>query len=258
MPRACGTAGSRPSKQARRGPSGRAATPGSTKPSIVTTRAFTDADKAPAWDRIRELEARRPAPAPFERELEQKFGILYSLAQAHRDLDLWTSEAAGIKDYCVGVIFLDVDDFKQLNTNFTESIVDRTLLPELQQLVRGLCLHRGAAYRYGGEELLVLLPNCPLDEASAFAEKVRGQIARHQFQVEEQPVQVTVSVGVAAWPVHGSTLPAVIERANREERSAKEQGKDRVFIATAQQRVGADRAYVRQMDASSARQVDLE
>lgn len=196
-------------------------------------RAFTDADKAPAWDRIRELEARQPIPTRVERELEQKFGILYSPAQAHCDLDLWTSEAAGINDYCVGVIFLDVDDFKPLNTTFTESVIDRTVLPELQRLVRGLCLHRGAAYRYGGEELLVLLPNCPLDEASAFAEKVRGQIAAHQFQVREQPVQVTVSVGVAAWPLHGNTLAAVIERANREERNAKEHGKNRVCSANA-------------------------
>jgi diguanylate cyclase (GGDEF)-like protein len=195
-------------------------------------RAFMDADKAPAWDRIRELEAQQPVPAQVERELEQKFGILYSPAQLHRDFDIWASEANGIEDYSVGVIFLDVDDFKRLNTTFTESVIDRTLFPELQRVVRDLCLHRGAAYRYGGEELLVLLPNCPLDEASAFAEKLRGRVAAHRCRVQEQVVQVTVSVGVAVWPRHGDTLAAVIERANREERTAKEHGKNRVSIAT--------------------------
>lgn len=196
-------------------------------------RAFTDADKAPAWERIQELEARQPALARTERELEQKFRILYSPAQMQLDFDLWVSEAAGVTGYSVGVIFLDIDGFKQLNTTFTESVVDRTLLSDLQRLVAGLCLHRGAAYRYGGEELLILLPNCPLDEAAAFAQKVRGQIAANAFRVQGQPVQMTVSVGVAVWPLHGDTLAMVIERANREERTAKEQGKNRVSIGPA-------------------------
>ncbi len=196
-------------------------------------RAFTDADKAPAWERIRELEARQPSLSKTERELEQKFRILYSPAQMQRDFDRWVSEAAEVAGYSVGVIFLDIDGFKQLNTTFTEAVVDRTLLPDLQRLVAGLCLHRGAAYRYGGEELLILLPNCPLDEAAAFAQKIRGQIAANTFRVQEQAVQVTVSVGVAVWPLHGDTLAMIIERANREERIAKEQGKNRVSVATA-------------------------
>lgn len=149
------------------------------------------------------------------------------------DFDLWVSEAAGVTGYSVGVIFLDIDGFKQLNTTFTESVVDRTLLHEIQRLLAGLCLHRGAAYRYGGEELLVLLPNCPIEEAAAFAEKIRAQIAANTFRAQEQEVPITVSAGVAAWPLHGDTLEEVIERANREERRAKEQGKDCVLVAVA-------------------------
>jgi diguanylate cyclase (GGDEF)-like protein len=196
-------------------------------------RAFMDADKAPAWERIQQLEASQPASAGPERELEQKFRILYSPAQMQRDFDLWVSEAAGDASYAVGVIFLDVDGFKQLNTDFTESVVDKTLLPDLQRLVARLCLHRGTAYRHGGEELVILLPNYPLDEAAAFAHKVRAQIAAATFRVQEQAVQITVSAGVAAWPLHGDTLERVIARANREEHTAKEQGKNCVSVATA-------------------------
>jgi diguanylate cyclase (GGDEF)-like protein len=196
-------------------------------------RAFMDADKAPAWERIQQLEASQPASAGPERELEQKFRILYSPTQMQRDFDLWVSEAAEVPGYSVGVIFLDIDGFKQLNTAFTESVVDKTILPDLQRLVAGLCLQRAAAYRYGGEELLILLPNCPLDEVAAFARKVRAQIEATAFRVQDQAVQITVSVGVAGWPFHGDTLAMVIERANREERTAKEQGKNRVSVATA-------------------------
>jgi diguanylate cyclase (GGDEF)-like protein len=177
------------------------------------------------------LEAARPAVAANERELEQKFGILYSHGQIQRDFDQWCSEAIGLPSYSVGVIFLDIDNFKQLNSKFTESIVDRTLFPDFQRLVAGLCLHRGAAYRYGGEELLILLPNCPIGEAAAFSRKVCRQIAANAFRVEEQAVELTTSIGVAAWPLHGDTLQKVIERANREERTAKDQGKNRVSVA---------------------------
>ena len=196
-------------------------------------RAFINAGKAPAWERIRELEAQRPLPAHAEREFEQKFRILYSAGQERRDFDLWIAEAAEIDGYSVGVIFMDVDDFKRLNTTFTESVIDRTLLPELQGVVRGLCLHRGAAYRHGGEEFVVLLPNCTLEETSSFAEKLCNHIAAHQFRVEEQAVPMTVSVGAAVWPLHGGSLEAVIERANRAERTAKEEGKNCVRTASA-------------------------
>jgi len=76
----------------------------------------------------------------LKRELEQKFGILFSAAQEQRDLDLWATEAAGVPGYAIGLVFLDIDDFKRLNSAFTESIVDRTVLPAFPRLVRTLSL----------------------------------------------------------------------------------------------------------------------
>ncbi len=196
-------------------------------------RAFTDGTQAPAWNRVQELEALLPHALSTDRELEQKFRILYSPGQERRDFDTWTAQAARVGGYSIAVIFLDIDDFKQLNSAFTESAVDRTILPVFQRLVRGLCLHRGEAYRHGGEELVVLLPNCGLDEGGRFAEKLRGNVEAHEFQVDGQPVRLTVSLGVAVWPLHGASLEAVIEAANQAERSAKAEGKNRVHVATA-------------------------
>jgi GGDEF domain-containing protein len=105
------------------------------------------------------------AAPKLERELEQKFGILFSAAQEQRDFEVWASDAAGVSGYAIGVIFLDIDDFKRLNSAFTESVVDHAILPHFQQLLRKLTLHRGAAYRHGGEEIVVMLPNCGIDGA---------------------------------------------------------------------------------------------
>lgn len=163
------------------------------------------------------------------RELEQKFRILYSPTQAQRDFDLWVAEAAGITGYSVGVIFIDIDDFKRLNTAWTESAVDGAILAPVQQLIRGMSLQKGAAYRHGGEEFLVILPNCGLEEATTFAEKIRRTIETQDFAIDaHSTVRVTVSVGVAAWPTHGATLDRVVEAANGAEHGAKEAGKNRV------------------------------
>lgn len=138
----------------------------------------------------------------LNRELEQNFGILFSPAQEQRDFELWATEAAGVPEYAIGVVFLDIDDFKRLNSAFTEAIVDRAVLPTVQRLVRELSLHRGAAYRHGGEELLVILPNSGIDETASFAEKLRARIEAEKFPVEgHEPVRLTVSAGVATWPV---------------------------------------------------------
>ena len=80
---------------------------------------------------------------------------------------------------------------------------------------------------------MVLLPHRDLEGAGHFAEKLRRRIAEHRFDVDGCQTRLTVSIGVAEWPSHGDTLEAVIEKANREERRAKEGGKNCVHIATA-------------------------
>lgn len=65
-----------------------------------------------AWDRMRELAAKLPAEPPVE--LEQNFGILRSKPQSERDFQSWITEAEGLADYSVGILFIDVDDFKGL------------------------------------------------------------------------------------------------------------------------------------------------
>lgn len=169
----------------------------------------------------------------LDRELEQKFGILFSAAQEQRDFDRWAAEAAAVTGYAIGVVFLDIDDFKRLNSAFTESIVDQAILPAFQRVVRDVSLHRGAAYRHGGEEFLIVLPHCGVDETIWFADKLRARIEAQEFAMEgHAPVHVTISAGVAAWPVHGKTLDEVIHAANKAEHEAKEGGKNRVYAAT--------------------------
>jgi len=191
-------------------------------------RAYYEPGKAPAWERIQNLEQQLPDAKPAQKEKEQKFGILNSPGQAMTDFALYSSERNA--DTSMGVIFLDIDNFKGLNGKFTESMVDRDILVPFQQLLHAACRHRGDAYRHGGEEFVMLLPNQTQAEVTQFAERLRQKIETQQFSAAETLVRITVSIGIAFWPTHGEALQEVIEKANRAEHVAKSKGKNRVEI----------------------------
>ena len=88
----------------------------------------------------------------------------------------------------------------------------------MARLVQG----RGEAYRHGGEEFLLIMPNLDTSEAQAFGEKVRIAFEDHRFEVDGETVKITVSIGVALWPVHGDVYREVLQAANRAEVEAKE------------------------------------
>lgn len=191
-------------------------------------RAYFATGKSPAWERIAELERVLPSQPSIEKEKEQKFGILSSLRQATID---FAEYASGLNsDTTLGVLFLDIDNFKALNTKFTESVVDKNILIPFQQLLSATCRHRGEAYRHGGEEFLLLLPNYTVNEVSQFAERLRILIETKKFMVGDSPVQVTVSLGIAFCPKHGKTIDALIEKANKAEHVAKTKGRNRVEV----------------------------
>jgi diguanylate cyclase (GGDEF)-like protein len=191
-------------------------------------RAWFGPGNTPAWDRIAELRKQLPVEPRPEKEKEEKFGILCSIKQTTPDFAAYTSGLGA--DVSVGVLFLDIDNFKSLNTRFTESIVDQKVLIPFQRLLASSCLHRGEAYRHGGEEFLVLLPNHTPEEVMQFAERLRRKIETEEFSVAESIARITVSVGIALWPQHGSLLLDLIEKANKAEHEAKVNGKNGIEV----------------------------
>jgi len=189
-------------------------------------RAYYEPGRAPAWERISKLEIEVPNHPSVKKEKEQKFGILNSLSQAAIDFPLYSSGLS--TDGGVGVLFLDIDNFKSFNVQFTESIVDQEVLIPFQQMLYRACLHRGDAYRHGGEEFLILLPNHTDEEVIQFAERLRRRIGTEEFSVGESSVRITVSIGIAFFPKHGATITDLIEKANRAEHEAKAKGKNRI------------------------------
>ncbi len=94
----------------------------------------------------------------------------------------------------------------------------------LKKKVRG-----GSAYRYGGEEMAVLLPKADLEGAAQVAERLRAAIEAHKIA----GVKVTASFGVAQCEAGLGDPPAFVEKADQALYKAKEGGRNRVVSAPA-------------------------
>ncbi|MDP8963330.1 MAG: diguanylate cyclase [Cyanobacteriota bacterium] len=136
------------------------------------------------------------------------------------------------KEQPLGIIMLDVDHFKQFNDKFGHEAGDAVL----RELGKFLLKHiRGSdiACRYGGEELTLILPEAPLDVLQQRAEQLREGVKHLKVPHRQQRLGViTFSIGVACFPEHGLTGEAVLEAADVALYRAKEEGRDRVAIAS--------------------------
>jgi len=131
----------------------------------------------------------------------------------------------------VAVIMLDIDHFKKYNDTFSHEAGDillRELGVFLKQQIRG----GDFACRYGGEEFVLILPEISLEDLLQTAERLRKKIKELHIQYAGGTLEtITLSLGVALFPEHGTTGKAVIRAADEALYEAKHQGRDRIAVA---------------------------
>ena len=129
------------------------------------------------------------------------------------------------------ILMLDLDRFKDLNDTYGHQRGDAILI-EFSQRVKQTLREVDTFARYGGEEFICLLSETDEEGARTTGEKIREAIRSQPFgAIGEEPVSVTVSIGVAAYPHHGPSFNELVEAADRALYRAKEGGRDRVEVA---------------------------
>lgn len=136
---------------------------------------------------------------------------------------------ARTKSTPLSVMMLDVDYFKQVNDNYGHLVGDR-LLQLLCTRLRNNLRSQDTAFRYGGEEFVVILPKTNQDEALRVAQRLNCLIAQDPFKINNKvSIRLTVSLGVASLQrdddVHGSSL---LYRADQYLLQAKTAGRNQV------------------------------
>jgi diguanylate cyclase (GGDEF)-like protein len=154
----------------------------------------------------------------------------------------------------LSVFLFDIDNFKHYNDTNGHLAGDK-LLQELAGLVSESVRKDDIFGRFGGEEFLLVLPNTNVTQAAAAAEKIRALLANHAFPYrEKQPLgRISVSGGIAEYPVHGLDAAGLLHAADEALYEAKRAGRNKVFTAKAAAGAAPGRGIAVPGDARSPR-----
>jgi diguanylate cyclase (GGDEF)-like protein len=135
----------------------------------------------------------------------------------------------------IGIIFGDLDHFKRLNDTFGHDGGDMALRAVAQTLINNV-RQGDIACRHGGEEFVLVLPGATLEQTRDRAEELCRALAAIEVLFHGKTIgPITMSMGIAVFPQHGSSPEAVIRQADRAMYRAKQAGRDRIVIADTSQ-----------------------
>jgi diguanylate cyclase (GGDEF)-like protein len=128
------------------------------------------------------------------------------------------------------LLMIDVDHFKAYNDTHGHPAGDK-VLKRIADIMKEALRTTDVVARYGGEEFAILLVDTPLSYAARVADKVRTAIRSETFEGanRSQPSgRMTISIGMAGWPIHGKSPVALVEAADKALYDAKHAGRDQV------------------------------
>ncbi|MBN1188350.1 MAG: diguanylate cyclase [Dehalococcoidales bacterium] len=146
---------------------------------------------------------------------------LYNHRHFHEHLDQEISRGSRFGTV-FSLIFMDIDHFKTYNDNFGHLAGDE-VLRRIGEHIQGSIRNIDIAARYGGEEFAIILPGTSLEDARIMAERIRKTI---ETRTTQRAMPVTVSLGVAQWPIDGVIKEDLISRADKALYLAKQKGRN--------------------------------
>jgi two-component system cell cycle response regulator len=175
-------------------------------------------NNAIAHDRLQHLAALDPLTGIYNR----RFG----LGRLHEEFGRAVRMSAPL-----GVLMLDIDHFKAVNDTYGHLIGDR-VLKSVSAIVRSSLREGDVLLRYGGEELLAVMPAASSVDLRDTAERLRQAVEDSSVADGEKTVRVTLSAGGAAYPAHAvDREDGLIQLADEALYRAKEGGRNCVEIA---------------------------
>ena len=134
-------------------------------------------------------------------------------------------------NYEFTVLFIDLDHFKQVNDTHGH-LIGSKLLAEIGYLIKAQLRLIDYAFRYGGDEFVVLLPQTGKDAALTVAKRLRDQLRASMFcQEEGLNLNVRASIGVATYPHDAKTPHDIIRQADEMMYLVKNTTRDNIGIA---------------------------
>jgi diguanylate cyclase (GGDEF)-like protein len=154
---------------------------------------------------------------------------LYNMRHFYEQLQLEMDRALRYK-HPLSLLLLDVDRFKQYNDTHGHLEGDK-ILTKLSEVIRECLRKSDSAYRYGGDEFIVILPNTQGKEAKKVAERINASFPdKDSADFADGRVVTTLSIGVVEYE-EGEELSRLVSRADQAMYKAKKQGGNRSLLA---------------------------
>ena len=150
--------------------------------------------------------------------------------------------SASQKGRSLAVLFLDIDNFKKYNDSYGHEQGDRALRTVSSVILSSLGREQDVASRYGGEEIVIALPDTPIEGAGVIGNKIISNVRNCRVEIPKDfspvggsyllndPSRVTISGGCAVYDNHTSNASGLIKLADEALYQAKEMGRDRLFM----------------------------
>ncbi|MDO8427346.1 MAG: diguanylate cyclase [Deltaproteobacteria bacterium] len=131
----------------------------------------------------------------------------------------------------VTVLFLDLDNFKRINDT-NDHLIGSKVLIEVGKILLKCVREVDTVIRYGGDEYVIILVDADYDVAGRVAERIRSSIEKNSFLEEESlNVRITVSIGIATYPVHTKDKKELLKIADKAMYRAKDISRNMVYLA---------------------------
>jgi diguanylate cyclase (GGDEF)-like protein len=162
----------------------------------------------------------------------QKLAITDGLTKLHNSRSFYSQLEVEVDRFNrykhpLSLLLLDIDHFKRYNDNFGHLEGDKVLV-KISQLIKSCLRKLDTAYRYGGEEFTVILPETSCEEAVLVAERIRNTVQNLNFEPENgKTLSITISIGVTQYAAE-EQLSTFIQRADRAMYLSKQDGRNRV------------------------------
>ena len=129
----------------------------------------------------------------------------------------------------LALLLLDLDHFKEYNDNYGHLEGDKVLV-RFSQIIKSCLRTNDTAYRYGGEEFTVILPETGAEEAGTVAQRIRAALETERFvPLDGKPVKITISIGVTEYQAK-EELSTFIQRADQAMYRSKQKGRNLVSM----------------------------
>lgn len=151
---------------------------------------------------------------------------LYNLRHFYKQLKVEIGRCSRY-GHSLSLLLLDIDNFKIYNDSYGHLEGDKALV-RISQIIKSCLRTMDSAYRYGGEEFTVILPETKGEEAKNVANRIKRAVELERFLPEpDKVVTITISIGLTEYFMN-EPLSTVIKRADQAMYNSKAQGRNRI------------------------------